>query len=59
MFDLIAEHAERIARLERRLGQNSRSSSLPPSSDRPDRDGGHEEKREPRPRERSGREQGA
>jgi transposase len=31
---LIAEQAERIAELERRLGQNSGNSSLPPSSDR-------------------------
>jgi transposase len=57
MFDLIAEHAERIERLERRLGQNSRNSSLPPSSDRPSRDGQGEEK--PRPRKRSGKKRGA
>ncbi len=31
---VIAEQAERIAELERRLGQNSNNSSLPPSSDR-------------------------
>ncbi len=31
---VIAEQAERIAELERRLGQNSGNSSLPPSSDR-------------------------
>lgn len=55
MFDLIGEHAERIEKLERRLGQNSRNSSLPPSSDRPDRQG--EEK--PSPRKRSGRKRGA
>jgi transposase len=57
MFDLIAEHAERIERLERRLGQNSRNSSLPPSSDRSSRDGQGEEK--PRPRKRSGKKRGA
>jgi transposase len=57
MFDLIAEHAERIEKLERRLGQNSRNSSLPPSSDRPSRDGQGEEK--PRPRKRSGKKRGA
>lgn len=57
MFDLIAEHAERIEKLERRLGQNSRNSSLPPSSDRPDREGGDKE-RESRPRKRSGKKRG-
>jgi len=57
MFDLIAEHAERIEKLERRLGQNSRNSSLPPSADRPSRDGQGEEK--PRPRKRSGKKRGA
>ena len=57
MFDLIAEHAERIEKLERRLGQNSRNSSLPPSSDRPDREGEGEQK--PRPRQRSGKKRGA
>jgi transposase len=57
MFDLIAELAERIEKLERRLGQNSRNSSLPPSSDRPSRDGQGEEK--PRPRKRSGKKRGA
>lgn len=58
MFDLIAEHAERIERLERRLGQNSRNSSLPPSSDRPDRSGQGEEEKS-RPRKRSGKKRGA
>ncbi len=57
MFDLIAEHAERIEKLERRLGQNSRNSSLPPSADRPSRDGQGDEK--PRPRKRSGKKRGA
>lgn len=57
MFDLIAEHAERIEKLERRLGQNSRNSSLPPSSDRPSREGEGEGK--PRPRKRSGKKRGA
>lgn len=57
MFDLIAEHAERIEKLERRLGQNSRNSSLPPSSDRPSREDRSEEK--PRPRKRSGKKRGA
>ena len=33
LFDLIAEQGERIAKLERRLGQNSRNSSLPSSKD--------------------------
>lgn len=57
MFDLIGEHAERIEKLERRLGQNSRNSSLPPSSDRRDRQGEGEKK--PSPRKRSGRKRGA
>ena len=56
MFDLIVEHADRIEKLERRLGQNSRNSSLPPSSDRPDREVQGEEK--PRPRKRSGKKRG-
>jgi transposase len=56
MFDVIAEHAERIEKLERRLGQNSRNSSLPPSSDRP----GREAAGAPpgRPRKRSGKKRG-
>ncbi|HUA50078.1 MAG TPA: IS66 family transposase [Solirubrobacteraceae bacterium] len=56
MFDLLAEHAERIEKLERRLGQNSGNSSLPPSSDRPDREQQAEQK--PRPRKRSGKKRG-
>jgi transposase len=47
----IAGLKERLERLERRLGQNSRNSSLPPSSDR-----GQAAKRPPR--KRSGRRQG-
>jgi transposase len=64
LFDRIAEQDERIERLERRLGQNSRNSSLPPSSDRPNRDGQEEGKQQqqqqqqPRPRKRSGRKRG-
>jgi transposase len=57
MFDLIAEHAVRIEKLERRLGQNSRNSSLPPSSDRPDREEQGKEE-ELRPRKRSGKKRG-
>lgn len=34
LFDRVAEQGEQLERLERRLGQNSRNSSLPPSSDR-------------------------
>jgi transposase len=34
LLDRVAEQDERIAKLERRLGQNSVNSSLPPSSDR-------------------------
>jgi hypothetical protein len=34
LFDRVAELAERQERLERRLGQNSQNTSLPPSSDR-------------------------
>jgi transposase len=34
LFDRVADQDERIAKLERRLGQNSVNSSLPPSSDR-------------------------
>ena len=34
LFDRVGEQDERIAKLERRLGQNSVNSSLPPSSDR-------------------------
>ena len=51
MFDQIAELAVRLERLERRLGQSSRNSSLPPSSDR-----GQASKRPPR--RRSERKQG-
>lgn len=53
LFDEVAEQAERVEQLERRLGQNSRNSSLPPSSDR-DRD----KKTPKRPRKRSERKQG-
>ncbi len=57
MFDRVAALSERVERLERRLGQNSRNSSLAPSSDRPDRE--NEDKgREPR-RRRSGKKRGA
>lgn len=62
LFDRIAEQDARIEALERRLGQNSRNSSLPPSSDRPDRDAqkqGQEGEQNPRPRKRSGKKQGA
>lgn len=62
MFDLVAEHAQRIERLERRLGQNSRNSSLPPSSDRPQRGEDDQQQRqqreERRQRKRSGSKQG-
>ncbi|MCA1700531.1 MAG: IS66 family transposase [Actinobacteria bacterium] len=34
LFDHVAEQGERLQKLERRLGQNSRNSSLAPSSDR-------------------------
>lgn len=34
LFDRVAEQGERLEKVERRLGQNSRNSSLPPSSDR-------------------------
>jgi hypothetical protein len=34
LFDEVADLGERLERLERRLGQNSVNSSLPPSSDR-------------------------
>jgi len=34
LFDVVAGLSERVEQLERRLGQNSQSSSLPPSSDR-------------------------
>lgn len=56
LFDRLAEQDARIEKLERRLGQNSRNSSLPPSSDRPGRG---EEKPKPKPRKRSGKGQGA
>jgi len=67
LFDRIAEQDERIAvqderieKLERRLQQNSRNSSLPPSSDRPDRDDPKQgEKKPSRQRKRSGKKQGA
>ena len=59
LFDCVGDQAGRIAelearleRLERRLGQNSRNSSLPPSGDR-----GQAPKR--RARKRSQRKQGA
>ncbi|MBA3748847.1 MAG: IS66 family transposase [Solirubrobacterales bacterium] len=57
LFELVGELTERVEALERRLGRNSRNSSLPPSSDRPDRQarGKDEPKRE---RKRSGRKQG-
>jgi transposase len=51
MFDRVADLAERLEKVERRLGQNSRNSSLSPSSDR-----GQEPKRPAR--KRSGRKQG-
>jgi transposase len=58
LFDRVAEHDERLAeqgerleKLERRLGQNSQNSSLPPSKDPPSAP-----KRPPR--KRSGRKQG-
>lgn len=66
LFDRIAEQDERIAKLERRLGQNSRNSSRPPSTDRPDRDAkgngkgeGEGEENKPRPRKRSAKPRGA
>jgi transposase len=34
LFDQVADQGERLEKLERRLGQNSVNSSLPPSSDR-------------------------
>lgn len=59
LFDRVAEQGEQLAalvlrleRLERRLGQNSQNTSLPPSSDR-----GEVPKRAPR--QGSGRKQGA
>jgi len=35
LFDQVAEQGERLEKLERRLGVNSRNSSLPPSKDPP------------------------
>lgn len=59
LFDRVAEQDVRIDKLERRLGQNSRNSSLPPSSDRPDRDAGKPgEEKASRQRKRSGKKQG-
>lgn len=60
LFDRIVEQDARIEKLERRLGQNSRNSSLPPSSDRPERspEGEGEGEEKPRPRKRSGKKQG-
>jgi len=52
LFDLVAEQGQRLEKLERRLGQNSQNTSLPPSSDR-----GQAPKRPAR--KRSGRRQGA
>ncbi|HWH10202.1 MAG TPA: IS66 family transposase [Solirubrobacteraceae bacterium] len=51
MFDRLAEQDARLERLERRLGLNSKNSSLPPSSDR-----GQAPQRPPR--KGSGRKQG-
>jgi transposase len=51
LFDRVAALEERLEKLERRLGQNSTNSSLPPSSDR-----GQAPKRAPR--KRSQRKQG-
>jgi transposase len=51
MFGRVADLAQRLEKLERRLGQNSRNGSLPPSSDR-----GQAAKRPAR--KRSGRKQG-
>jgi len=34
LFDRVAEQGEQLEKIQRRLGQNSRNSSLPPSSDR-------------------------
>jgi len=51
LFDVVAEQGERLEKVERRLGQNSVNSSLPPSSDR-----GQGPKRPER--KRSGRKQG-
>ena len=52
LFDRVAKLDERLEKLERRLGQNSVNSSLPPSSDR-----GQGPQRAPR--KRSERKQGA
>jgi transposase len=51
LYDQVADQGDRLERLERRLGQNSVNSSLPPSSDR-----GQGPKRPAR--KRSGRKQG-
>lgn len=54
MFELIGDHAERIEKLERRLGQSSRNSSRAPSTDRPD-----QRREEPKRQRKGGRKQGA
>lgn len=51
LTERVARQDERIAQLERRLARNSRNSSQPPSQDR--------SKPPPKPKGRSGREQGA
>jgi len=52
LFEQVGDLTERLERLERRLGQNSRNSSMPPSKDPP------ETPKRP-PRKRSGKKQGA
>jgi hypothetical protein len=54
LTDRVARQEERISQLERRLARNSRNSSQPPSEDRL----AMKAKKPPRPKGRSGREQG-
>lgn len=58
LFDLVAQLTERVEKLERRLGQNSRNSSKAPSTDRPEQQQEGAEKPQ-RQRKPSGRKQGA
>jgi len=59
LFEQVGELTERVQKLERRLGQNSRNSSMPPSSDRPEQTQGEGKPKPKRQRKPSGREQGA
>lgn len=59
LFEQVGELTDRLEKLERRLGQNSRNSSMPPSSDRPEQTQGEQNPKPKRQRKRSGRKQGA